>query len=237
MVRARKNLKEKKGISDFISVEKKRDDLIARGKRLLKEKEATEIEFEKISIQNQLDLLAKEIQLIDKNNLQHVQINTVKTTIELDSDINLVLEEVNSFLNSEFNQKFAKWETISFLIAFFYNYVLIEYRLEGDKTTSFVDFIQSMNFNSNLDSMTNRNRNEDEILKKLTFLDRQNLKILYLLLDKLFFDESKDKINAINKIKPFNDKESIIFKANSDLDKQINNHFENEKIKSKFRTI
>ena len=236
MGRARKKeLKTQKEISEILNIESKKNDLLNRGRKLLKEKELSESEFEKINIQNQLDLLAKEIQLIDKNTLRHVQSKTVKTTVELDSDINLILEEINNFLNNEFKQKFVKWETISFLIVFFYKYVLIEYRISNDKTINFADFIQSMNFNNNSNSMTNKN--QDEILKKLNFLDRQNLKILYLLLDKFFLDESQDKINAIERIKPFNDKESIIFKANSNLNKQIKDHFVNEKVKNKFRTI
>lgn len=237
MSKKRKNILGNSKISEILNINNKRNELLKRGKKLLEKKKDTEDEFEKISIQETLNSIASEIKKIDFKKENIVVSELADMHLILDGDVNDYFKEITNFLTNEYDTHFSNWETVSFLVLFFYKNILIEYKVSDFKNNNFNDFIEKLNFNSKYQEHQNNNNSEEVITKKINQISRQNLKILYLLLDKMFLDESKEKLEGIKNIKPYNEKQSIVYKLNEDLNKQVNDHFVNLKVKKKFKTI
>lgn len=138
------------------------------------------------------------------------------------------LEQIVKFLTKETGENQTKSGVLSFLVLFFYQNFYIKYELRNDRTLSFFEFLESDQVLTNLNKeseMADISQKIDGLREKIKYIDDQNLKTYYLLLNMGYDVIPEGDQVQISQRDPFNEPGSKLNILDKSITQQVNKHY------------
>lgn len=224
-------------IESYATIHELSNKLLKRGSAL-KQKQKQEVSKEKQKqIQHYLEQIVEIVNQIreaedpedSKNGYVPNKLKSFKIEEQLDPFIN----QLAIFLTKLTGQSYSKMSVIRVAVLYFYENVMIKYQLREEQDLTLKEFLDSQQTILQVDDQVNG----DKIYKLLKYIDQEQLKLYYLVLNLAYQSIPVDKQLSIEDMQPYNKSKSPLSILDKGVKSQIKEHFKTIYKNKNFKTL
>lgn len=221
------NEEKLKKIGSFDSINSIYQTLLKRGRALQTEIKKPENKGDK-KLQDGFSNLRTLLYTMEENKKNSMENISKRRNTRINGNAYAFLDQLVKFLTKETGENQTKSGTLSFLVLFFYQNFYIKYELRNDRTLSFFEFLESDQVLTNLNEkseMADINQKIEGLREKIKYIDDQNLKTYYLLLNMGYDVIPEGDQVQISQRDPFNEPGSKLNILDKSITQQVNKHY------------